>query len=350
MTVSRALRGDRSIPPATRAKIRAEADALGYRPNPMVSALMARLRATRTPSYQATLAWLNDHPEPSPWRKVPYMRPYFEGARERAESLGYRLEEISLPTENPDDIDSHVTQARRILSARGMPGLVLPLNYRPSMTRRDWSGFAVAVLGRHKKNTDYSVPGHRPDPMPHGVSEDYFFNMRLACRSLRALGYRRIGWVSNPWFDAVTDSLYPAAFAQEQTEWPEAERLPPFLLPGLARPDTAPPPGFAQWIRRQRPDVLLGRFVELADWARALDLGARAPDLAHLGLAADVKGWSGIDPQFRELGAAAIDLVAAQLARNERDTPVHPKEVLIRGTWVAGRSTRASALSGQPRH
>jgi LacI family transcriptional regulator len=43
MTVSLALRGSREVSAATRKRIRALAESMGYRPNPMVSALMQQV-------------------------------------------------------------------------------------------------------------------------------------------------------------------------------------------------------------------------------------------------------------------------------------------------------------------
>lgn len=66
--VSMALRGDRSIPEATRNRIRAVADRLGYRPSPLVAALMSRRRKGRTVSGATTaIAYLTSHPPENPW-------------------------------------------------------------------------------------------------------------------------------------------------------------------------------------------------------------------------------------------------------------------------------------------
>ncbi len=342
MTVSRALRNDPSIPTKTRDKIREKADELGYRPNPLVSALMAQLRTTKPPSFRATLAWINDHPGVNPWKTAPYMRPYYEGAVDRASQLGFQLEEIAVPYLESLGPQAHVTQIRRILNARGIPGLVLPLNYRPHLSKQNWSGFSVAVLGRHKSNIDYPVPGHPREPIPHSVAEDYYYNMRLACLSLRELGYKRIGWVSNRWFDTSTDSLYTAAYDQEQLGAEPANRIPSFCFADRTVLGPTPPAGLDAWFSAHKPDVILGRFGEMNQWIKALKLGQHTPDYAHLGLADDVKGWSGIDTQMHVLGAAAVDMVVAQINRNERETPEHPKEVLIRGTWVTGKTTRGA--------
>ncbi|MCX7869398.1 MAG: LacI family DNA-binding transcriptional regulator, partial [Terrimicrobiaceae bacterium] len=58
-TVSLALRDDPRLRPETRARIQRVARELGYQRNAVVANLMAQLRASRDPKFQATLALLN---------------------------------------------------------------------------------------------------------------------------------------------------------------------------------------------------------------------------------------------------------------------------------------------------
>ena len=76
-TVSRALRRDRSIPAATRQRIQALADKLGYRPHPLVSALVAlRRRRLQHPEYfEKTDPRTNFHPLPNPLRRSDHRLP-----------------------------------------------------------------------------------------------------------------------------------------------------------------------------------------------------------------------------------------------------------------------------------
>lgn len=57
-TVSLALRDSPRLPAARREEIKHVAEHLGYRPNPMVSALMASRVSRREPKHQATLAFI----------------------------------------------------------------------------------------------------------------------------------------------------------------------------------------------------------------------------------------------------------------------------------------------------
>jgi hypothetical protein len=82
-TVPLALRNDRSIPPATRRRIFAAAQQLGYRTNPLVSALMTALHARRTTDRHTVLAYVTSDPEFAPWRTYQMSIAIHEGARPR---------------------------------------------------------------------------------------------------------------------------------------------------------------------------------------------------------------------------------------------------------------------------
>src|ERR1017187_6691997 len=81
--VSLGLRGSPQIPPATRDRIQKAAEHLGYRPNALVSQLMAQLRSTRTPKLQAKLALVNANLDPDAFRSHPTIPIYVEGCERR---------------------------------------------------------------------------------------------------------------------------------------------------------------------------------------------------------------------------------------------------------------------------
>src|SRR3954467_13477885 len=67
-TVSLALRDHSSIPPATRARIQGIADELGYRPNPLVSALMTYQRSAQPRPKAVTLALVMNFRRKDAWK------------------------------------------------------------------------------------------------------------------------------------------------------------------------------------------------------------------------------------------------------------------------------------------
>ena len=88
MAVSLALRNSPKISPATIARIRKVAEELGYRPNPMVSALMTQLRHGRTVKRPTTIAYVTAYPTEDGWRQPGLFTEFHTGAKKRAEAQG----------------------------------------------------------------------------------------------------------------------------------------------------------------------------------------------------------------------------------------------------------------------
>ncbi len=63
-TISLGLRNSPKLRPETLKKIQSAAKRLGYVPDPMLSALNAYRQGKRAPRYQATMAWINNWPDP----------------------------------------------------------------------------------------------------------------------------------------------------------------------------------------------------------------------------------------------------------------------------------------------
>jgi hypothetical protein len=90
-TVSLALRHDPSIPEETRNRILAAAEKVGYKVNPLVSALMTSLHERRRKMRHTVLAYVTSDPEFAPWRSYQMFIEMQEGATSRARDLGYQL-------------------------------------------------------------------------------------------------------------------------------------------------------------------------------------------------------------------------------------------------------------------
>jgi DNA-binding LacI/PurR family transcriptional regulator len=112
-TVSRALRQVAGVSPRAREQVRRCAEEMGYRPNPLVSALIRSRRDPHRRKYHATLGYLI----PSwPGGEVAYRRDYrqmMDGAAAAAD-FGYRLEFVASErlASNAPDRYSHDAEHR----------------------------------------------------------------------------------------------------------------------------------------------------------------------------------------------------------------------------------------------
>lgn len=313
MTVSRSFRNDPSIPEATRQRVRRLAAQLGYRPDPGVSQLMARLRQSRLAASEP-IAWLTTHPTASGWRKNPASAEYHHGAEAQAAELGYKLEEFWLCAPGMSD-----RRMSDILRSRGIRGvLVAPLYEAGRRIDLDWAHFASATCG------GFSLL----QPALHRAITHHLNAIRFACAALRDLGYRRIGLAINEDLDRRSSGMWLASILREQLADAEENRVPPLVASEWSADN------LLDWMRRHRPDVVISFYTAL-EWMRAG--GVRVPkDCGFALLNLEAPGVAGIDEHRADVGAAAVNLVVEQLQAHRLGLPARPKVVMTECVWVDG--------------
>ena len=326
-TVSRALHGSPLLPERTIVRIQRLADRLGYRSNPLVTQVMSHLRGAHVAPPRGTLAYLVFGTAAGEWRKHLTFVGFFEGARARAEELGFRLDQFWA-----DDPAISPARLAQILRARGITGVIVgPAPGLPTAPRLDWSDFAPVKIG---------VP--LPElPLPCAVSNHYRAMLRVIER-VKALGYRRLGLVLQEHQNIKTSGLWLAPLAYHEQHLRPSERVAPLVMPRWREAE------FSRWYRLHRPEVVIGLRSELITWLARL--GRNVPDhvgFVHLDRCTERGEFAGIDQKPREVGAAAVDMVVSRLLANERNLQVSPRQLLVEGVWVDGPTVRAIR---KPRH
>lgn len=356
MTVSLALRNHSRVSIETRERIRMLAKKMGYRPNPLVSALMARRGAGRAMRDASVLAFIITHPEPWVYEgRNTWLGEIHLGALERAEALGFRMGRFLLDGEKMTS-----SRLRNILRARGIRGVVLaPLSEPIRPLAFDWAPFSCAAIGYSYRESEL-----------HRAAQDQFGIIRQAVRRLSSLGYERIGLAIRNEDDQRVSGKWTGGFLSFHPYLPVNRRIPVFLWHfSSADRETdhpvwegprEPSPEFRKWMERWRPDAILFLQPIVLLWVRTL--GLRVPEdvgLASLELSQERDlgnlfgstregdltrrkraAFSGIDQNHPAVGAAAVELVVEQLYANVRGAPTRAKTVLIDGLWVDGCTTR----------
>src|SRR3954470_9489823 len=172
-TVSLALKDHPRIPVATRQRIRAIADRLGYAPDPMLSSLVAYRTQKRPVAFHGTLGWLVSSAEGFTWREVPHFRDAYEGALARARRCGFEFELFDLhgPGMTPHRLAG-------ILRARNITGLLLCPQRIPHLTLEfPWDEFSAVTFG-------YGMA----EPKLHTVSPAHYLAVRRIMAELPRLG------------------------------------------------------------------------------------------------------------------------------------------------------------------
>lgn len=321
MSVSRALRGHRGVSAELAETIRAAAAQLGYRTNPAVGSVMKALRQRRASEYRENLGFIWTHPGGKP---IPLLEPWRDHARERAEHLGYRLDEFYLRA-----VGMSPARLRSILQARGIRGILIAPDTKPPLPRVsfDVTGFAAVLLGSSLQNRGLAR-----------VQFDHFQLMHLALRHIRKAGYRRPAFLLSPSIDGRTQGRLRAAFLVHAPT-AASERASLIYLGDID--DRA---ATATWLRKHKADVAIylqgdrRRFLQSA--------GMRVPEeIAFVSLARelDMEDVAGMVQSAEALGSAAVDLVAAQLQRHEFGRLPYPQKVMLEGQWSPG-------LTLPPRH
>jgi len=320
-TVSRALRASPALPAQTINKIQRVATRLGYRANPLVSGVMRHIRGGRLASSKGVLAYLVFGGVRGEWRQHLTFVGFFEGARARAEELGFTLEEFWA-----DDPAMKPARLSQVLRTRGITGIIVgPAPGLPAAPKLNWADFAPVKIG---------VP-FLDLPLPCAMSNHYRGMLQVIDR-LKTLGYRRLGLVLQDHQNIKTSALWLAPLAYHQQHLRPTDRVAPLVLKKWHETD------FARWFIAHQPEVVIGLRSEIVLWLARL--GRRVPaqvGFVHLDRCTELGEYAGIDQKPREVGAAATDLVVNRLLANERNLQLAPRQLLVEGVWVDGPTVRA---------
>ncbi len=316
-----AMRNKPGVSKETRARVQRLARQLGYAPDARITSWMQKMREAKSKDL-LPIAWLNSLPEKEAWSKIAYLSPYLEGARARALELGYRIEEIW--ARQPGMTMQRISQ---ILYQRGIEGVIVSQPARH--IRLDWTHLAGV-----------SIDGSLLAPGLHRVMSDHAFNLLLALKALKRLGYRRIGICLTDQVDSFSHHALSSTACYFQTTTPKARQVPPLYYAGT-------PPmhkkQITEWFLKHRPDVVVGLDSRLLKWLG--DAGSRIPEevgVVHLAVDDDVSDWAGIYSDKREIGATAVEWVITLLQNHRFGLPRKALNMLVRGSWQDGRTLPAN--------
>lgn len=320
-SASYALRGSHQVSAATRQKVVAAAQRLGYRKNPMVAAWMQQVRKRQKSAYQGTIAFVHAlHEQQDLSRNRTFAERAYAGVRARAQESGFRLEEFSLlkQTNSGRTLD-------RMLFHRGIEGIVIgPIQAKGASLNLDWSRYAPVAIGY--TFSEAAVPR---------VSPNGFEGMKIVMENLHRLGYRRPAFFL--YRDDIPDSVVRRFVAAYQ--WHCLERLQrrPFPVLQVKHKNLEE---LKKWIVQHQPDVVIG--IRAEEKTLLERLGYTVPkELGYVALESDGSvPVAHLDQQAFEIGKAALDEVAHQLQINSRGLPEVPHIRQIPGRWVMGASIR----------
>lgn len=328
--VSYALRNNPKVPEATRRRVQECAKKLGYRQDPDVQKLMERLREIRRVRRHAKIAIISPEFSREEIRGDRIIQEMQRGIEARAEELGYGIELFTLA-----EFSGNAKRLRTILLTRNIEGCILtPLGeaHGAGKVSLEFSDIAAVAIG-------YSIR----EPRLNRVCTHHMQMMKDTVGRLVSSGYRKIGLVLNHRYDDGSHNLLAAAFLYLQQKLPARRRIPILYSEQNEDAETL------RWLRRHQPDVVIGlpRIYDLL-----VRRGFRVPNkisFCCLDVARDERPFAGLDHRYRQIGAAATDMVIEHIVLNRKGLPTEPRVLMVDNTWRAGNSVRSDPVKSRSR-
>jgi DNA-binding LacI/PurR family transcriptional regulator len=325
VTVSLALRDSPSIPVATRNTIKEISLRLGYSPDPMLTALSSYRAQQRPATHQANIGWLYTD-KYLPGKGWGDFHHYYEGAKARANELGYILDEINIAGEYADP-----KRLRRLLEARNITGLVLsPCSTDPAVAHDfdfDLARFCAVRVG-------YSYRS----PLLNTVANAQFRTVLTAMREVIALGYERIGTILTHVLDERTSWQFLGAYLAGGHFLSRKNWIEPLYVPHHGRDWL---PDFFRWVEKQRIDCFVGpgygflcpmlkeRGYKIPEDIGFADTQLQDGDLIN----------SGVNQNAHQIGVSAVELLVSMMHRHQVGVPKIASHMLVEGSWQENQTT-----------
>jgi LacI family transcriptional regulator len=312
-TVSRALQGSPLVKKQTRDQLVKLAEQMGYRPDPMLSALTAYRSRVKLRKQRNALAFVIGPYLQNSWGDI------LESARERAERLGFDLQTYIWRE------DLSPARQSEILHSRGIKGIIVgPLTKESHMIELPLriNYFSFVAIGRFISS-----------PLINTVTPNHFGSVRQAMDRLRQHGYRRIGLALLERLNYHVDDRIRTAYLGYESNLPEEERI-PMCHPAREESETEQ---ILRWIETEKPDAILS-YNHIHD--HLVEAGIRIPEdvgFASLNLNSRREGQlAGTNVNDRMVGQVAVNFLNSQLLIGEIGEPEVRQTLIVDTFWEDG--------------
>jgi LacI family transcriptional regulator len=329
-TVSLALRNDPRLPETTRQRLQALAAKIGYAPDPMLSALNSYRAVKHNAKSSIVMAFIANFRDRRELTASYPHRLFLEGARKRAEEMGYKLEVFYAGS----GAKAGSERLEKILIARGISGVVIgAFADRWSVVRFDWNRFSAVLIESQQLGLSL-----------HVVSNHQSIITRVAMRQLRLLGYRRIGLAVGELEEFYLNNAFTAGYYVELAQFADLERIPPCLLSGDTAGDK-----LAGWVEAYGIEAIMTnwqgvpRMLESRGWRVPQDVV-----VASLDLTPRLGSNAGMRQNHRIVGERAVEQLAILMTTNQRGLVESPNHTLVEGVWVDGSDVPPCEVPDRP--
>lgn len=314
---------------ATRARVCAVAEKLGYVRDPLLASALAFARKPAKPVFRETLGFLAAEPK-SAFKNVAWLHGLYEGFSCRATELGYSVECFIT---KQDEAQQNALGWQ--LWSRGIRGIAIApvVAWTPFRLEMPWEVFAAVELG----HTLW-------EPELTRVERYVFEDFAILFAELKQRGYGRIGLAMNWEDEARQRGVWLSQYLLFQYRNADLPALKPF-----EEEHSYTRTSFMRWLRREEPDVIIVNGPLPYDWL--CEEGVAVPEKIGVCRIDSVKGRreSGLRPDYQMIGRSGADLLAKFLEHGELGRPLSRHILSIPNTWHEGDTLRArTELSSDP--
>lgn len=327
MTVSLSLRDSPTISAQTRARVRAVAEKMGYRPDPEIARLMGRLRPSRVARQSVVIAML-DLQSDQVEEDHPYIAKLRRGIEKQVDHLGYGSTLLRLR-----DYGGSAAKLMRVIRNRGIVGcILLPSNEPVRLDGRiKWDGIAVVAATS-------SVLA----PRFHGVAPNQIHNSMALVEDMYLRGYKRIGLILTESLEMRTAHHYSLSLT-----W-HGHRNRILILPDNASPEEDEQ-RIARWLDEHEVDVIFAQNAQIVSRAiRYTSQGEGGVGLISLSTI-NQPGIAYQDERPEYIGESAVSLLAGMMHNNENGIPIYPRVTTVDGIFREDTSVAPRLASPKKR-
>lgn len=335
-TVSYVVRNSPGASEATRKRVLAEMERMGYRPQPALSALMRQYRLHPSKRDVMKMAFINSWNEPLAKAKAEPLRNFYLGARAEADRMGYLVEEFQ-----GGDSSAEQRKLRHQLRFSGAEGILLFPTLSPATKLNlDWENYSVVEIGQPLQGVEVTL-----------VIPDHFGNAFRLCRRLVAAGFARIGFLHERSEHERIGGTYlggmlAAAFLDGHRHFvpPLSEhKLTTNQIVKYAKANNCDALVVGAHFN---PDCLRTAGIRVPEDVSLFGAGVYSTDIAH--------GITGIDEEWRRVGEIAAQHLARLMQAHERGFTDVREVVSVPGRWIENvdpptkARTRGSRKAARP--
>lgn len=337
-TVSLALKDSPKIKEATKKKILAVANELGYRRNPYLSTLMQSRRVRKVPQSSPVIGYITFHEKRDGWKEQQVEFDFFEGCCEMAMKRGYKVEDFWI--KEPGMSSRRFSQ---ILYSRGIQGIILGPSKEPDAhVDLEWDRFSPVAIGH---SIHY--------PQLHRVTNNHFLSTIRVMDYCAMVHAKKVGFAVQEIQTIRLQHRWLGAYLAKRRELDLDTSIEPLITENWSKKTVC------DWYDRYRPEVIVGPFgSSVGNWLESA--GIKIPgELQLISLACPRPGHrvTGIYENSHGIGARAVQMVISMIEHTEKGIPRNPSTLSLEGLWNPGSTVKSpwldkpfgeAAITGRP--